>query len=156
MICSSTYPKYLYSLQCGSGHANHHCWEGSHAQDLTTQPSTSTSKDEEVCRPQQDIAQFWSRRHGIFENATLSRNCTRTEEFLEAHLQMVWSIPCHEESGTCCIPITSTTGNTTPWRFPCQSAKKHLGKTVVPNASLPLVTSEGKAKTTPLAVLQRR
>jgi hypothetical protein len=40
--------------------------------------------------------------------------------------------------------------------FHVNQLKKHLGKAAVPNASLPLVTSEGKVKTAPLAVLQRR
>ena len=34
--------------------------------------------------------------------------------------------------------------------------KKHLGKFDVPNARLPILTADGKVKTTPLAILQRR
>lgn len=40
--------------------------------------------------------------------------------------------------------------------FYVNQLKRHLGKSAVPNPSLPLVTAEGKIKTAPLAVLDRR
>jgi hypothetical protein len=40
--------------------------------------------------------------------------------------------------------------------FHVNQLKKHLGKQAVPNPNLPLVTPDGKVKTTPLAILARR
>jgi hypothetical protein len=40
--------------------------------------------------------------------------------------------------------------------FHVNQLKKHLGPAAVPNPNLPLLTSDGKIKTFPLAVLQRR
>ena len=40
--------------------------------------------------------------------------------------------------------------------FHVNQIKKHLGPKVVPNSSLPLVTTDGKVKIAPLAVLDRR
>lgn len=40
--------------------------------------------------------------------------------------------------------------------FHVNQLKRHLGKSAVPNANLPLVTAEGKIKTAPLVVLERR
>jgi hypothetical protein len=40
--------------------------------------------------------------------------------------------------------------------FHVNQLKKHLGPKAVPNVSLPLVTFEGKVKTNPLHILQRR
>jgi hypothetical protein len=40
--------------------------------------------------------------------------------------------------------------------FHVNQLKKHLGPKAVPNASLPLVTSDGKVKSNPLHILQRR
>jgi hypothetical protein len=40
--------------------------------------------------------------------------------------------------------------------FHVNHLKKHLGPHAVPNPKLPLVTSEGKIKTTPIAILDRR
>jgi hypothetical protein len=40
--------------------------------------------------------------------------------------------------------------------FHVNQLKRHLGPNVVPNQSLPLVTTSGKLKTFPLAILSRR
>ena len=40
--------------------------------------------------------------------------------------------------------------------FQVNQLKKHLGPKAVPNSSLPLLTTDGKVKTAPIAVLQRR
>jgi hypothetical protein len=40
--------------------------------------------------------------------------------------------------------------------FHVNQLKKHLGPAAVPNPTLPLVTPEGKIKTNPLSILQRR
>jgi hypothetical protein len=40
--------------------------------------------------------------------------------------------------------------------FHVNQLKKHLGPAAVPNPHMPLLTSEGKIKTYPLAILQRR
>ena len=39
--------------------------------------------------------------------------------------------------------------------FHVNQLKKHLGKSAVPNARLPILTADGKVKTAPLAILQR-
>jgi hypothetical protein len=40
--------------------------------------------------------------------------------------------------------------------FHVNQLKKHMGPTAVPNPTLPLITPEGKIKTNPLSILQRR
>jgi hypothetical protein len=40
--------------------------------------------------------------------------------------------------------------------FHVNQLKKHLGKEAIPNPNLPLVTSSGKVKIAPAAILQRR